>query len=297
MRFSAGNPMLLGLVAVLMWSTIAVGFKLGLRDMAPIQLLWIGGCFSWVLFSACCVLFPSKQRGRADILKACLLGLLNPLLYYLVLLTAYDLLPAHVAQPLNYTWAIVTALLAWPMLGQRLSRRTVIGILVGYAGVLVLVTRGQLTASLGFDPLGVLLALMSTLLWALYWIWSVNVQMRPWWFMWYGFSVAMPLLTILCWLTTGLPEMTVPNLGFGAWIGLLEMGFAFLLWQRAMATTTSVARLSQLIFLSPLVSLMLVVLILEESIHFSAFFGIALILLGLFAVNRTPSTASQTNAT
>ena len=131
MQLATSRPMLFGLAAVMMWSTIAVGFKLGLRNMEPIQLLWIGSCFSWVLFSVCCAVLPSQPREASYISRACLLGLLNPLLYYIVLLTAYDLLPAHVAQPLNYTWAIVTALLAIPMLRQKLSRSTFIGILVG----------------------------------------------------------------------------------------------------------------------------------------------------------------------
>ena len=278
--------MLMGLVAVLMWSTVAVGFKLGLRNMDPIQLLWIGSCFSWVLFSICCAVFPSQPREKAHIAKSCLLGLLNPLLYYIVLLTAYDLLPAHVAQPLNYTWAIVTALLAIPMLRQKLRRSTFLGILIGYFGVLLLVTKGQLSGSLGFEPLGVGLALASTLVWAVYWIWSVSVRLEPWWFMWYGFTVAVPVLTVLCYFTVGFPSLVPSNFAFGAWIGLLEMGFAFLLWQRAMSTTSSVAKLSQLIFLSPMISLILIYTILDETIHYTAFIGICFIFMGLYVVNR-----------
>lgn len=254
--------------------------------MEPIQLLWIGSCLSWVLFSICCAVLPSQPREKTHVARACLLGLLNPLLYYIVLLTAYDLLPAHVAQPLNYTWAIVTALLAIPLLGQRISRGTLFGILVGYFGVLLLVTKGQLSGSIGFNPLGVGLALASTLVWAVYWIWSISVRLAPWWFMWYGFTVAVPLLTVLCYFTVGFPSVTLSNFGYGAWIGMLEMGFAFLLWQRAMSSTSSVAKLSQLIFLSPMISLVLIYTILDESIHYTAVIGISLIFVGLYVVNR-----------
>ena len=286
MPLAFSKPVLMGLTSVAMWSTVAVGFKLGLRDMAPIQLLWIGSCFSWLLFSICCAVLPSQPRVASNVVKACLLGLLNPLLYYIVLLTAYDLLPAHVAQPLNYTWAIVTALLAIPLLRQTLSRGTLIGIAIGYFGVLLLVTKGQLTWSLGFDPLGVGLALASTGVWAIYWIWSVEIRLEPWWFMWFGFTVAVPILSVLCYFLEGFPRLDWSNLGYGAWIGLLEMGFAFLLWQRAMSTTSSVAKLSQLIYLSPMISLFLIYTILGESIHYTAFIGICMIFLGLYVVNR-----------
>ena len=150
----------------------------------------------------------------------------------------------------------------------------------------MLVTKGQMFNMPDFNIFGISLALISTLLWALYWIWSVSVRLQPWWVMWLGFSVAVPLLTILCLLTTGLPQFSWTNLGFGAWIGWLEMGFAFLLWQHAMATTESVAKLSQLLFLSPMISLGLIHVILEEPIHFTALIGIGMILLGLYVVNR-----------
>ena len=280
------KPFTLGLIAVLMWSTIAVGFKLGLGHVSPIQLLWLGCCLSWLLFTACIALKPSLTASRRDIAKACSFGLLNPLLYYIVLLTAYDLLPAHIAQPVNYTWAIVTALLAVPLLKQRLTGKTILGILVSYGGVLVLISKGTLSLNLDIDLFGLALALLSTVIWALYWIWSTTVRMPPWWFMWFGFTIATPLVTVICILTSGLPAISLTHVGYGAWIGLLEMGFAFLLWQRALATTESVAKVSQLIFISPVISLGLIYVVLEEPIHLSALFGVALILGGLLVVNR-----------
>ncbi len=254
--------------------------------MEPIQLLWIGSCFSWVLFSICIAILPSQPFTRQSVHKALALGLLNPLLYYLVLLTAYDLLPAHVAQPLNYTWALVTAALAVPLLRQKLRLSMVLGMLMGYSGVVLLITKGQLSLALEFAPLGVGLALLSTLLWALFWIWSVSVRLQPWWFMWFGFTVAVPLLTLICFFTAGLPNLSWENLGYGAWIGWLEMGFAFLLWQRAMSTAQSVAKLSQLIFLSPLISLGLIYWVLGESVHVTALLAVLLILGGMYCVNQ-----------
>lgn len=289
------KPMTLGLVAVLMWSTIAVGFKLGLRHLEPIQLLWLGCCFSWLLFTICIVLRPELSASRRDITRAAIFGLLNPLLYYVVLLTAYDLLPAHIAQPVNYTWAIVTALLAVPLLKQQLTGKTILGILVSYFGVLLLITKGSFSLDLQVNPLGLLLAVVSTVIWAFYWIWTKTVQMQPWWFMWFGFTSTLPLITLVCILTDGLPAITLTHLSFGAWIGLFEMGFAFLLWQRAIATTDSVAKVSQLIFISPVISLVLIYLVLNEPIHLSALVGIALILSGLVVVNQRQVKPRQTS--
>lgn len=288
------KPLLLGLVAVVMWSTIATAFKLGLRHQDPLQLLWIGAVWSWLLFTVAIVVAPKTKINRTQVIHAGLLGLLNPLAYYVVLLTAYDLLPAHIAQPLNYTWAITTALLAIPMLKQKLSARMFTGIVIGYLGVLILLMGGEWTLTIKYNTTGVMLALASTLIWAIYWIGSIRVQLPPWWFMWIGFTIALPILTVFCLLYTGFPELNVWNVGTGAWIGFFEMGFAFLLWQRAMSATQSAAALSQLIFLSPLISLGLIVTVLGETVHWSALVALFFIIGGFLLVNRSQTQLKST---
>jgi drug/metabolite transporter (DMT)-like permease len=53
-------------------------------------------------------------------------------------------LPAQIAQPLNYTWAITLSLLAVPILGQRMSWRAASGLLVSYCGVVVLLSQWRI---------------------------------------------------------------------------------------------------------------------------------------------------------
>ena len=112
------------LLAVLFWSTVASAFKIALRGAGVAQLVCyasVGSCvalFLVVLAQRKLGLFLGQRRG--DWLRSAWLGLLNPFLYYLVLLKAYSLLPAQEAQPLNFTWPIVLSLLSAPLLKQRL---------------------------------------------------------------------------------------------------------------------------------------------------------------------------------
>ena len=87
-------------------------------------------------------LSASWRLPAREHLRALGLGLLNPLIYYLVLLAAYDRLPGQVAQPLNYTWAITFSLLAIPLLGQRLVRGELSAMLIAWVGVLLIATDG-----------------------------------------------------------------------------------------------------------------------------------------------------------
>jgi drug/metabolite transporter (DMT)-like permease len=293
-RSREGAALGYALAAVAAWSTVATGFKLGLRILEPIQLLFLGSVISAVLFALLATAGghwrPASRRGAAGtmpwLVQAAAFGLLNPTLYYLVLFEAYDRLPAQIAQPLNYTWAITMALLAVPVLGQRLTRNTLAGICIGYLGVLVLLSRGSLFSWSDLDWLGVTLALGSTVLWAGYWLANARSTLPPLTLMAWSFLLASPVLALLCYLGPGLPPLTPATLGYGAWVGLIEMGFTFLLWQRALRLSDHAARIGQLIFLSPFLSLVLIAAVLGESIYPTSIVGLAIIVVGLWVSRR-----------
>lgn len=279
-RSTERRALLYGLTSVALWSTVATGFKLGLRELSPAQLLLVG-CLIALAFFALVRAFVTVRMSARQHLVAAGMGVVNPLAYYLILFEAYDRLPAQVVQPLNFTWAIVIALLAIPMLRQRLPPRGWVGVFVGYAGVLVLLTRGEFGGFGHFDAVGVALALASTLLWAWYWIMTVRLGIHPVVLMLNSFAVASVLLAIVCLTTDGLPAISWETLGYGAWVGLVEMGVAFLLWQRALALTGNAGRVGVLIFLAPFLSLILIATVLGEVIHPSAVAGLVLIVAGL----------------
>ncbi len=272
--------LLCGLAAVLLWSTVATGFKLGLQVLAVEQLLWLGSLFSWVVFLVYVLATGSLRLVAGDKWLAVALGLINPLVYYLILFGAYDRLPAHIAQPLNYTWAITLALLAVPILGQKLSGRSLAGILVSYAGVVLLLLTAEHGGG-GWDVLGVILALSSTVLWAAYWLLNTRCKSPAAAIMFWSFSIGTPFVGLVCWLGPGWPTLSSENLFYGAWVGLIEMGVTFVLWQQALRRTANAARIGQLIFLSPFLSLVMIYLVLGEAIGWGAVAGLAVIVAGL----------------
>ena len=273
------------LVSIALWSTVATGVKLGLRELEPVQLLFLG-CLVALAFFAAARLFVYATMTPRQHLVAAALGLLNPLAYYLLLFEAYDRLPAQIAQPLNYTWAVALALLAIPILRQHLSVRGWAGVCIGYAGVVVLLTQGEFVNFGRFDPLGTALALSSSVVWATYWLLTVRLGIHPVPLMLNGFAVATVVIAVICWTSTGLPPLNPRVVGYGAWIGLVETGITFLLWQRALALTDHAGRIGQLIFLAPFLSLVLIANVLGEDIHPSAVVALAMIGGGLALSRR-----------
>ncbi|MEP1469956.1 MAG: DMT family transporter [Halieaceae bacterium] len=287
------QALLLGLAAVLLWSTVATAFKLALQEFDVFQLVAYA-----VLVSAVALLaLVAQQRklallasyGREHLPFYLVLALLNPLLYYLVLLRAYDLLPAQQAQPINYTWAITLALLAVPFLGQKLSGRDVLAAIMGYGGVVIIATRGQLL-EMQFDSVeGVGLALASTVLWALYWLLSTRNPRDPLVSLCLNFLLAAPCALAICAIFSTLTLPTLKGALAAIWIGLFEMGVTFALWSAALRLASGVARIGNLIFLSPLISLVLIATVLGEVIHPATLVGLMLIIPAVLLQQSQPA--------
>ena len=279
---SAGRKALwLALSAVFFWSTVATAFKIALAHLDIYQLLFHA---SWV--SALTLLGVVLYRGQLALLLSYLreapgfflvLALLNPVIYYQMLFSAYDLLPAQQALAINYTWAITLALMAVPLLGQRMHGRDIVSALVGYSGVLVIATQGDVL-SLRFDsPRGVALALLSTVIWAYYWILNARNHRDAAVSLCLNFLLAVPLCAAVCVLFSELAIPAWQGLAAAVYVGLFEMGITFLLWTAALRSAGRVVHISNLIFLAPFLSLIFIQLILGEKIQLATVIGLCLI--------------------
>lgn len=275
-----------GLAAVLLWSTVATAFKLTLAEFTPIQMLTIASIVSALALTVICAV-----RGKlASILSTflsnpwyyLLLGLINPLAYYLILFKAYDLLPASQAQAINYSWAITLTLMAALFLGQKIRKQDWVACSLSYFGVIVIATKGDILGLNFVSPLGVGLALLSTLLWAGYWILNAKNKADPIVAVLLGFLVAIPFAIGIS-IYEGASWQQISPQGWLAvtYVGLFEMGVTFVLWLSALKLTQNTARISNLIFASPFVSLILLATIIGEDIHPTTLIGLVLIISGL----------------
>jgi drug/metabolite transporter (DMT)-like permease len=273
------------LATVFIWSTVASAFKLSLRHMGPSQLLLASAWTSTLVLGLITVLqgkSASLARWRVrDYLVSAGLGLLNPFAYYLILFKAYALLPAQVAQPLNYTWAVTLSLLAVPLLGQPLRLADLAGLLLSYAGAYLIATQGPAPSEQSAHLLGLGLALGSTLIWSLYWILNTKDRLDPTCRLTINFAFGALLITVFAAWTQNLAWPGWPGLFGAAYVGVFEMGISFVLWAKALRLSPSAARISILIYLSPFLSLVFIHLLVGETILAPTLAGLALIVAGI----------------
>jgi drug/metabolite transporter (DMT)-like permease len=282
-------------IAVLLWSTVASAFKLTLRHLEPLQLVLLASVASvFVLFIVLLVrrkLRDVRHLDRKTFNWCLLLSLLNPCLYYATLFTAYDRLPAQDALTLNYSWPVMLTLLSVVLIRQKITLMELGAIFVSYFGVVVIATRGDIFSLQFSDPLGVGLALASTVIWALFWIFNIRQKHDPEITLFVSFLISLPILFVITSVFSPVDHVDWQGLVGATYVGLFEMGITFLLWSVALRTSASTAKVSSLAFLSPFLSLIFINQIVGEEIQFATFLGLLIIIIGLLMqkiFNRRP---------
>ena len=274
------------LIAVLSWSTVATAFKMALKHLTHYELLLISGFTSLIIFAILItiqkkwhlVLHMDKKQWRY---LACL-GLLNPFAYYLVLFKAYDLLPAQIAQPINYAWPIVLLIMLAVFCHRPIPSNKYLGMFVSLAGVAVISLGGGM-GDMNLSLVGLLLAALSAVLWAAYWMANNLSKIET------DSSVALftTFLFGCIYLLIGTafveihPANMMDGLLAGMYVGGFEMGIPFIFFGLAIKKTSNPALVNQLCYLSPFLSLFFIAVILGEPISISTYIGLIMIVSGL----------------
>lgn len=273
-------------IAVLSWSTVATAFKMALKYLSHDEMLTVACVASLLVFTV--LLTVQRKWGDLARLSAkewgrmALLGLLNPVAYYLVLFKAYDVLPAQVAQPINYAWPIVLLVLLALFGGQPIPRKKYIGMFLSLGGVaLISLGGGGLTGS-SLSVAGLLLAALSALLWALYWMVNKRVvaKMDSSLVLWVSFLVSSVVMLLMTAPRLA-QHITLQGALASGYVGWFEMGIPFICFGAAMRMTSNPALINQLCYLSPFLSLFFIATILGETILLTTYIGLALIVGGL----------------
>ncbi|SIQ42134.1 EamA-like transporter family protein [Shewanella morhuae] len=288
-----------GMAAVFLWSTVATAFKIALSYYSPLQLVFVAVLTSIVALGGILAWQRKLSLLQQQFLRRptfyLVTGLINPFLYYVVLFKAYALLPAQQALSLNYTWAVLLPLLAAPLLKQHLRKSDIAAALIAYSGVFIIATGGDISGFSFDSPLGIGLALTSTLLWCLYWIVNTKDQGDPVVSLLLSFLIGLPFIAVTLMLTDVIPSFSVKAIFAGMYVGLFEMGITFVLWLMALKTAIRTANISTMVFLSPVMSIGFIAWILQETITMATYLGLAFILSGMVLQQLLPRYIDRNN--
>jgi drug/metabolite transporter (DMT)-like permease len=201
------------------------------------------------------------------------------------------------AQATTTAWIVATspafiAILGWMVLKEKLNLLQSFGFVLAMVGVLAVVSKGDLsTIAVGqFGSYGDFLILISAVNWAVFSILSRRgLKDHP--------STRMTFwVMVIGWLITSAAffanknYIEIPQLDSRGWIamiflGVLTTGFAYIAWFDALSQLPA-AQTGAFLFVEPLVSMVVASYILNEKITIISVLGGAVILVGIWMVNR-----------
>jgi len=272
-------------IAVLLWSTVATAFKIALRNLQPFELMLYSSVFSTIILFIAVIMKQQfinfKYLKIKDYLLFAFLGLLVPFGYYSILFKAYDLLPAQIAQAINFTWPIAIVILSVIIKKEKLSILQFAAIFISFIGAYVVISGGNFNNIINFNIQGIIYAFLSVFIWATYWLINkeLNYDMSIALFFIFLFGSIYALITNVIFYPMTIPQITdlIPAL----YIGLFEMSITFFVWLTALKSAKSTVIVNNIIYLTPFISLLIINFILKEIIKNSTIIGLFLIISGI----------------
>jgi drug/metabolite transporter (DMT)-like permease len=278
-------------LAILFWSTVPTAFKISLSELDILPMLTIASLTSTLILFI--VVLAGKKTyllgttTSKELLNSAILGCINPFLYYLILLKAYQLLPAQVAQPLNMIWPIILVFLSVPILKQKIESKSFISLFISFTGVYIISSQGKLFEPGHADLTGVLLATGSSIFWAFYFILNVKDKRDEGIKLLLNFAFgSVYLIAAMILLGKWHIEISFRGAAASVYVGIFEMGITFLFWLKAISMAPTTAKISNLVYLAPFISLVFVHYILHEPVYYTTPVGLVLIISGIFFQNR-----------
>lgn len=290
------KALIMGGFVVFFWATVATAFKIALNEISNLQLLLIASstalivCFIELVRTKKLVLLRESLLSKSTIYRGAWQGFMNPFIYYLILFKGYSLLPAQIAQPLNFSWQIVLMILMAIFLKQKLHFNQVAGVLVSFSGIIMLSLNNSADVSGQLSVFGLGLIIASTIIWATYWLLKINEKQDSVIELFVSFLFGTIYLIVVS-LFTPMEFPPLKPLLAGIYAGMFEMGITFILWSKALKLATNRVTLTQLIYLSPLLSLLLIHFILGEKIGVLTIVGLFLIIGGILISNLKQKSA------
>ncbi len=183
-RAARRRATLIGATAALLWSTLAALTVLS-GDIPPLQMLAM--CFTLgTLVGVAVVLWQGCGRGlpaRALLPRlpgrVWALGVYGLFGYHFAYFIALRLAPPVAANLINYLWPLLIVLFAALLPGERLRGRHAAGVLAGFGGAALLVTRGEGLRLEGQYAIGYAFALACAVIWSSYSVLSRHMAAPP----------------------------------------------------------------------------------------------------------------------
>lgn len=272
-------------VSVLFWGSSAAVASLLLHSMNTFLVVFYNGLIASVFLFLLNLLTGRLKKLKSvpprQIFLMMFLGVLGTFLYSSLLYVGMERLKAQQAFIINYLWPIMTVLFSCLILKQKLTFQKTAALLLSFFGVVIVATEGNLAGLNHVDLIGVAACVVAAMCSGLYSTLNSRVTCeKTLATMIYQSTSGVVALAALCLFRGGPRLLTAMELGGMLWNGILIYGVASTTWAIAI-TTGDTAKVSNLAYFTPFLSLVYIYFLLGEPIRLSSVAGLAFIILGV----------------
>jgi len=279
--------------SIFCWSTVATITKLLLGKLTSIQVLWISSFLAAIFLLGAIIIGGNAKKLKSykfkDYVKMALICFPGTFLYYIFYYGGADRLPASTAFIINYLWPVMCVVCACVILKEKVTARKCIAIGMSFVGVCVVAGGNFANMNLS-SVIGIILCILGAVSYGVFT--SLNQKYS------YEKPIAMMISYFVTFLLTTVVnfingDLFIPDgiqlAGF-AWNGMFTMAVANTLWVLALKEGGT-ARISNLAYITPFVSLVWTLVVLGEPIKFTSVLGLVIIVAGILIqisdVNKT----------
>lgn len=272
------------LLTILLWGSSAAISKMLLSRLNDFQILLYVSLFAMIgLFLI--VLFQKKLHlirnyTIKDYITFSYMGFIGMYLYQIFFLKAMFYLPAQEAFIINYLWPVMVVIFASLILKEKVTLKKFAGIILSFAGVFLVACKGDIFTIKFDNTIGILYALMAAISYGIFSVLGKKLKYEEFVSMmfYYLFTFIYSLITVLA--TSVIPKVSLFQISGLLWYGIFVSGLAYVFWFLALKYGDT-AKMSNIVFLTPFVSLIYIYLLLGEKILLTSFIGLLIIVSGM----------------
>lgn len=267
------------------WGSSFLFIKIGVGYLGPLELVGFRLFFGATTLAAIVLLAREPlPRDRRTIANLLFLAVFNTVVPFSLITWGEQSIPSGIAAILNATVPLFTVVVAAVAIGEAATARRILGLLVGFAGVVIVVSRNVGSGSIEGE-LAVTAAACSYACAIVYARRHLG-HLRPMVIAIGQVGLALPIVTAMAllfehpWTVPLRPEPVLATL----WLGALGSAVAYLISFRLLARWDA-TRASMVTYLLPIVGVTLGAVVLGEQVDARIVVGVALIVGGVAAVN------------
>lgn len=274
----------LAFISVFIWSALYVSTKILLEHFNAFELLFLQFIIGYIFLL---IIKPKRLvlEDKKDELYFIICGLFGITIYNLFLNIAIDYSLASNVSVIIAASPLFTALISFLLKIEKPYFNFFIGFIISIVGIIIITFNGKIELQL--KPLGDIMAVISSIGWAVYSVFIVKITYKKYDFIlstrkiiFYGIVFMIPSFFFFDfnpnWAALKNP-IVLFNMLF---VAIFASGICFIIWNEA-TDLIGVLKTNVYVYLTPIITIIISIIVLKEKMTFIAIIGITLTLIGV----------------